>query len=467
MTLLIRRADIGLAHNSALRIEGGLIKAVRGDLSRRPGEEVLDAAGGAVLPGFHDHHVHLRALAGARQSVAVGPSEAPTADHLARRLAVVDAGLPDSEWLRAVGYHESIAGELNRWMLDRMVKGRPVRIQHRSGALWILNSAGISAVGADESAPPGAEVDESGRIVGRFWRADRWLASRLPAMALDLAGVAWDAAALGVTGLTEATPDQSDDDLAALAELSETGAIPQRLHLMAPADADLAPAGARVTVGPVKILLDDDNLPAFDDLVRAVAKAHAVQRPVAVHCATRVQGVLAGAAISSGGPVPGDRIEHAAVIGADQIDELLRLGLTVVTQPAMAAERGDQYLAKVEPCDRPDLWRLASLVRAGVQVALGSDAPYGPIDPWRTIAAAVTRATPEGAVLGVTERLTPTTALALYVGHADRPARPRRIAVGQPADLVVLHEPRCVAFRAPFRPSTMATVIDGLIVYRD
>ena len=44
----------------------------------------------------------------------------------------LDSLLPNlGEWLRGTGYHESVAGELDRHALDRWVPARPVRVQHR------------------------------------------------------------------------------------------------------------------------------------------------------------------------------------------------------------------------------------------------------------------------------------------------------------------------------------------------
>ena len=73
----------------------------------------------------------------------------------------------------------------------------------------------------------------------------------------------------------------------------------------------------------------------------ASASAHAAGRPVAVHCVTRVQLVLTLAALDAAGRLPGDRIEHGAVIPAESLPDLR--GLTVVTQPHFVAERGEQY----------------------------------------------------------------------------------------------------------------------------
>src|SRR5690606_8927807 len=104
-------------------------------------------------------------------------------------------------------------------------------------------------------------------------------------------------------------------------------------------------------------------------------------RATAAHCVTLPQLVLWLAALDQAGPAPGDRVEHGAVVPDDLLDDLGRLGVTVVTQPGFVAVRGDQYLDRVEPADRPWLYRVAGLLAAGVPVLFGSDSPYGPADP--------------------------------------------------------------------------------------
>ncbi len=63
-----------------------------------------------VIPGLHDHHVHLRAAAAALDSVQVGPAKVHDRAELARVLASAPVGVDG--WIRAVGYHESAAGPL-------------------------------------------------------------------------------------------------------------------------------------------------------------------------------------------------------------------------------------------------------------------------------------------------------------------------------------------------------------------
>ena len=64
-------------------------------------------------------------------------------------------------------------------------------MQHRSGALWMLNSAACRALGLDAGADaPGVERDGRGRATGRLFRLDAWLRERLGEEALpDLAPV--------------------------------------------------------------------------------------------------------------------------------------------------------------------------------------------------------------------------------------------------------------------------------------
>src|SRR6202020_2688953 len=118
--------------------------------------------------------------------------------------------------------------------------------------------------------------------------------------------------------------------------------------------------------------------------------------PVAVHCVTAAQLVVTIAAFKQAGTRAGDRIEHAAVTPYDVPPDLSRLAVTVVTQPNFVAERGDQYLADVAADEHGQLWRVASLLRASIPVALSTDMPFGGDDPWAAMRAAVRRTTPSG-----------------------------------------------------------------------
>jgi predicted amidohydrolase YtcJ len=176
--------------------------------------------------------------------------------------------------------------------------------------------------------------------------------------------------------------------------------------------------------------------------------------------------VLLLAALRSAGSHPDDRVEHAAIVPAELLDDLARHRLRVVTQPGFLADRGDRYLRDVPPAEHVDLYRCRSLRAAGVPLALSSDAPYGPLDPWTVLAAAVERRVPGGAVAGAAERLAPSEALDAYLAPADDPGGPpRRLGLGEPADLVLLAAPLTDVLAAPRADAVRATLIGGHVVF--
>ncbi len=462
--MLLRHAEIGGRLLTDLRLDGGMVTEVAPALRRRGGEPAYDCQGGAVLPGLCDHHLHLHAQAARAGSAECGP---PAVTGPAALAAALAAARPDSSgWIRGAGYTESVAGDLDAPALDRLRAGRPVRVQHRSGALWMLNTAALAAIGAAGADHPGVERGADGRPTGRLWRADAWLRSRLPAgPPPDLTAVGAALLGHGITAVTDATPDLDASAIAAIEQAMTRGLLPPRVALLgaplgAPLPGDRGEPGP--SSGPYKIVLADSGLPGYDELTGRIRAARAAGRPVAVHCVTREALVLLLAALAEAGPRSGDRIEHAALVPPELIPELARLGVRVVTQPGFLAHRGDDFLRDVPPADRPGLYRCAALLRAGIPVALSSDAPFGPLDPWAVIAAAVSRRTASGAVAGPGERITFARALDAYLAPPDDPGGPpRRISPGLPADLVVLQSPLAQAARLP--DPVRAVLVNGTI----
>jgi len=430
--MLIKRATLLDGTTADIRV-GARIEEVRQSLAPRPGEGVLDAGGGTVLPGLHDHHVHLHAAASALDSLSLGPPAVRTRDQLAHALSSAVPG-PDG-WIRAVGYHESVAGELDRAALDAVRAHVPVRVQHRSGALWMLNSAALGRVGL------------AGHPDGRLRSADPW-SQALQRKETDLAELSRRITATGVTGVTDATPDLDVEGLVSL--------------MMAHRSGEFRP-GVKVLV-PGKRILHDDRLD-LDELIQWIGDRHRSGQPVAVHCVTAAQLVVTIAALRAAGSHPFDRIEHAAVVPDDNLADLAELGVTVVTQPNFVAERGDQYLADVPAHERDQLWRVASLLRANIPVALSTDMPFGDGDPWAAMRAAVSRSTPSGEVLNAGECVSARTALTMFLGWSDRPDRPRTVEIGEPGDLCVLSEPPDTVLAELDAGLVAATLIRGELVY--
>ncbi|MGB0213348.1 amidohydrolase family protein, partial [Algiphilus sp.] len=249
----------------------------------------------------------------------------------------------------------------------------------------------------------------------------------------------------GVTAVTDCSHDNDRDDVAAFGAAQRSGALLQDVLVMGNADLDGAgvPAdgddGPELAIGARKFHLHDAALPDLDELTAAMRAAHAAGRNVAAHCVSRVDLAFALAAWRAAGARPGDRVEHASVAPPEALAEIAALGLTVVSQPAMISERGAVYRREVDADDLPHLYRLRSFQVAGVPLALSSDAPYTDIDPWRAMAAAVTRRCADGEPLGPDEALSPERAYAAMAGRPSGPGRgDLRLRAGMRADLCLL-----------------------------
>jgi predicted amidohydrolase YtcJ len=291
-----------------------------------------------------------------------------------------------------------------------------------------------------------------------LYRHDDWLRDHVPRRPLDLAAVGRRLLGYGITGVTDLTPTSATADLDTLAAAAADLAV----HVTV-TGSHVLPAGAQRELprGPVKVVVDDHELASIEAIVEQFRVARTRGRPVAVHCVTRVALVLALAAWHDVGAVDGDRIEHGAVIPVELVGEIRDLGLLVVTQPNFVRARGDQYLADVDPDDRAHLWRCGSLLEAGIEVAFGSDAPYGDPDPWALLASAVDRRTRNGIVLGPGERIGAGDALDRMLGEASDPASTRRVEAGAAADLCLLDRPLSDQLAAPTTAAVRATLIAG------
>lgn len=443
--MLIRQATLGFGTRRAdVRLRAGRIVEIAPKLAVTAGERVIEARGALLLPGLHDHHLHLHAAAAAMRSVQCGPPQVGDAAQLA--YAIASAPETADGWLRATGYHESVAGALERTQLDAMAPQRPLRLQHRSGRLWMFNSPGLQRLGVGDDPGDGDPMERiDGRLTGRLYDGDGWLRTRLgdSSQRPDLRALSCELIRRGITGVTD-TSHSNDRD--AVADFRTRDDLFQHLVVMGDASLDAldAPAarpaaGRRVQAGAHKFHLHDHALPDFDALCAAIRRSHEAGRAAAFHCVTRAELVYALAALEQVGGNGRDRIEHAGIVPPEALEPMSRLAVRVVTQPHFIAERGDDYRREVAPDDRPYLYRLRSLLDAGIALAAGSDAPYGALDPWQAMAAAMRRRTRAGHVIGEAERLEPEQALSLYLAPLEDPGAPaRRVQTGARADLCLL-----------------------------
>lgn len=408
----------------------------------------LGGGGHTLIPGLIDHHMHIMASAAARESLDLaGLTECDAVIDAIRDFA---AALPPDKPLRATGYDERAAGLVERGELDQWLPGTPMRILDRTGALWMVNSAMAAQLG-EGPYPDGVDLAK-----GHIWRQDAWLRERLAGAVPDIAGLARQLASYGVTGVTDTSPHNGPSEAALFDTAVADGRWPLRLHLMGRED---LPTSAQYRRGPLKLHYDERDLPDLDLMAARISAARGQGRTVAAHCVSEAELLWFLTALDiSGGARAGDRVEHGGIIPADMMARLR--DLTVVSNPGFIAERGDRYLGEIPEPQQRDLYRLESLRAAGISIAAGSDAPYGPLDPWAGMRAAIHRQTKQRRVLGEAEALSPSDALALYMWDFTL-SRQRRVAVGELADLCLLKGTPADILRGPDASRVRMTMVAG------
>jgi predicted amidohydrolase YtcJ len=131
------------------------------------------------------------------------------------------------------------------------------------------------------------------------------------------------------------------------------------------------------------------------------------------------------------------RLEHVEMVGAEAIEQLRRWGMVASVQPAFDAAWGgpDRMYAERLGAGRAGATNpFADLVDAGVALALGSDAPVTPLDPWGGVHAAVDHSTPASG-LRPFDAFDAATHGGWVAARAEHPEGP--LALGAPADLAL------------------------------
>jgi predicted amidohydrolase YtcJ len=374
------------------------------------GTELVDGGDATVWPGFVDAHVHVRASASAALATDVSRAASPAEIVAAVRRAPRGHG----GWVTLVGSELTAGRGPDRRALDSASGGSPVRIRDRSGHGWLFNTPALRALRLDQT-PMGVivERDEAGEPTGFVADHVGWVGSRIGRVsgsaAMTAAVRSWshELARMGVVAICDATATNDAPQVEQLLRWREQGVLRQELTYLSSPGA--APDGVRgPRHGGIKFADAEDAR-----LEKALRQGARTRLPVAVHCVDPFQTaavlqVSASIPDAERGPL---RIEHASFVPPDWIADFKRLGATVVTHPAFITAHGDRYLADplLEPHDW--LYRLASWTRAGVPLAFGSDAPFGPADPLAALRAAAHRRTASGAQIGADEALSAGAAL--------------------------------------------------------
>jgi hypothetical protein len=126
-------------------------------------------------------------------------------------------------------------------------------------------------------------------------------------------------------------------------------------------------------------------------------------------------------------------IEHAQLVQRDDVRRMAEIGVVASVQPAHLLDDRD-VSERLWPGRGDRAFALRWMLDDGVRLAMGSDAPVAPLDPWLAMAAAVHRTADEREPWHPEQSITPREALAASTDGWGT------VAPGHPGDLVLLAE---------------------------
>lgn len=471
----------GDAAFSNIHVRGGLVSRISATDELPRGVHVVDFDGRYAIPGLWDEHVHMTQWALAANRIDLSPAEsARGAVDLVRSrisgagpdLTVVGVGFRDAVWDDVPGLE----------LLDAATQGVPTAlISHDLHCVW-LNSAAAERYGV--------RPDEDGLL-----REDAAFAltrelGRLPDDVVDgwVSAASGEAAARGIVGVVDFEMTWNRDVW--LRRIAggfdafrvDAGVYPEDLERAAAArmrTGQLLDGGAGLlSVGPLKVLIDGslntrtaycvDPYPhggrgiltvSETELLALLVRAKESGFVPAVHAIGDAANQVALDAFAAAG-IRG-RVEHAQFVRHEDFVRFGELGLTASVQPAHALD--DRDAADANWVGRTDrAFPLRSLLEAGASLALGSDAPVAPLDPWLAMSAAATRSRRDGRGPWHPEQAI-TRQEALVASTRGR----GRIRVGEAADIAVLDgDPLAVPDSVFAEMPVAATLVAGRFTYR-
>ncbi|ONK15776.1 amidohydrolase [Streptomyces sp. MP131-18] len=438
-TVLLRRGEVHSPADpfaTAMAVTGDRVAWVgseaAADSLASAADEIVDLDGALVTPAFTDAHVHTTAAGLALTGLDL--ATARSADDALARVRAHAAAQPGDGVLLGQGWDTTDWPEREppaRRELDEAATGRPLYLSRVDAHSALATTALLDLVpGVDRLPgyhPTGPLTADAHHAVRRAADAGVSAEGRRAAQRAAL----HRAAALGIGAVHEcAGPEiSSEDDLAALIALAAREPGPRVFCYWAglvtsAKDADrIRELGA---VGAAGDLFVDGSLGSHTAHLHHpyadaphTGTAHLTAHEVAAHVTACTEaGLQAGfhaigdaalTAVTEGVRAAAERlgaarvralrhrVEHAEMLTADTVAAFADLGLTASVQPAFDAAWGGgdgMYARRLGPGRAGTLNPFAALLRAGVPLAFGSDAPVTPLDPWGTLRAAAFHRTP-------------------------------------------------------------------------
>ncbi|MGO4716558.1 amidohydrolase [Bradyrhizobium sp. 2TAF24] len=478
----------------AVAVSGGRIVAVGSDSDldglRNADTKVIDLAGGTLLPGLIDPHMH-SAFVTFESWLDVGPFAMRNMDDVVSALRTAAAQAAPGAWVKAWQFDATITPGttvIDLALLDRIAPDHPLFLYESNGHIAHVNTAALKAAGVtrDTPDPPQGHYgrDANGELTGRVDETPALMPFMakigMPSadeLAAALGRLFRTAASRGCTGLFDcALGFQGLGDLKLIQSVMANnppvryGGTLVSSRMKAWQDAGLKPGfgNDRFRVSAIKAWADGSNQGrsgyqrqpylnsdsrgllnyTAEQLTQAIRIAHDDGWQVCVHAngdAAIDTTIDAYDAVLRTKPRDDHRhrLEHCSILHDEQIARMKALGLSpsflighvhywgrAFRDDILGPERAN----RLDPC--------ASALRGGLRPTLHSDWSVTEIGPLRMVENAVTRIMRDGGeVLNPAERVPIDAALRMVTADAAWQCRwdfTGVLAAGKAADLVIL-----------------------------
>jgi len=505
----------------ALVIDGATLAMVgtNEDARKANAEQVIDAGGRLIVPGFTDAHVHFRE--GGFGLASVQLRDAATRDEFVARIKAFAATVPAGTWITGGNWDHSLwGGELpTREWIDAVTPDHPLWINRLDGHMSLANSLALKLAGvtrATKDIAGGAIVrDRKGEPTGVLKdNAMSLVDAAVPAPSVEMKDRALVAAMKYVNeqGVTSVHNMGTWDDVDTFARAAKAQTLTTRLYAVTPLDQweKLRDAVATKTyggadgrgdewlrVGGLKGFMDGSlgsHTAAFEEpfadapkdrglLVNPPEKMyewisgadkaglHVMVHAIGDRAIAMLLDIYERVEKEDGARDRRFRVEHTQHLREQDLPRFAQLGVIASMQPYHAIDDGrwaEQFIGK----RIATTYAFRSLLDNKARLAFGSDWFVAPATPLEGIYAAVTRRTlddknPDGWVpaqkITVEEALRAYTVGGAYASFDE--SRKGTLSAGKLADLVIIdHDLFNIPPEEIRNAKVLTTVVGGKVV---
>lgn len=484
-----------------------------------PKTQVVDLRGAFAMPGFNDAHVHFGYAA--EEKLAVAIEGARSLAEFQRRIRERLSEFKPGEWITGRGWDHTLWPEKKfptRQDLDAVSRDHPMFFGRVDGHVGVANSLALklSGITRETADPSGGRIlhdPETGEPTGMLEEdpAMELVQHRIPDLsaAQRRRGIELVLAEASRNGITSAQDNSKWADFLVYEKLKSEGKLSLRITEWLPFSAPLEQleslrehGGASdrwLKTGPVKAYLDgslgsrtaallapyaDDpgnsGILRMDpgDVERMAIERDRAGFQIAFHAigdrANRVAlDTFAAVRAANGVRDRRDRVEHAQVVAAGDVERFAALDVVASMQPCHLLTDVRWTEARLGAGRSVAVHAWNSMEKHGVRLAFGTDYPVEPISPLRGLYACVTRELPEGGPAGgwrPQEKISIEDCIRNYtLGSAYAQFEEQRkgqLTPGELGDIVVLSaDVTHIPPRELLRVQVRMTLVGGRIVY--